>query len=72
MTDYWYEHELQEYFRHVIERDRQLTHRGWFRRHEHRPPKNAWRSRMGKALIRLGRWLEGRERVQLTRTPGEP
>ncbi len=40
--------------------DRQLERWGWFRRPDHLPPAWGWRVRLGKALIRLGRWLEGK------------
>jgi hypothetical protein len=54
MTTFYHEYRLQEQFREVTERDRQLTRWGWFRRNEGRPPKSGWRFRIGEALIRLG------------------
>ena len=71
MTDYFYELSLQEHFRELTARDRQLERCGWFRRNEHRPRKSGWRFRTGEALIRLGCRLQGRGDIQPARMSGE-
>jgi hypothetical protein len=71
MTDYSYEHELQEHFRQLAARDRELTRWGWFRRHEHASRTSGWRFRAGEALIRLGSWLQKRGGARPVRTSGE-
>ena len=72
MTNYFYEHELQEHFRQRVARDLQLTRWGWFRRHEHRPRKSTWQFRAGEALIRLGCWMKKGRGAHLAGTLGEP
>ena len=71
MTTFFHEHRLQEQFRELSARDRQLEHWGWYRRHEHRPQGVGLRFQIGEALIRLGYWLQGRGDAQPARTPGE-
>jgi hypothetical protein len=71
MTTFFHEHGLQEQFRELSARDRQLEHWGWFRRHEHRPQEAGWRFQVGEAMIRLGCWLQGRGGAQPARTSGK-
>jgi len=71
MNDFVADYTLREQFRELAARDRQLTHWGWYRRHEHRSRKRGWRFRMGEALIRLGCWLQNRGPVQAAGTSGE-
>jgi hypothetical protein len=71
MDDHFADYILREQFREVAALDRQLTHWGWFRRHEHRPRKIGWRFRVGDALIRLGCRLQNRGSVQPAGTSGE-
>ncbi len=71
MRDF-YEHTLHEEFRQMAALDRKLERCGWFRRHEHRPPKIGCRFRAGEALIRLGSWMQGQGAARPARTPGEP
>jgi hypothetical protein len=71
MDDFVADYTLREQFRKVAALDRQLTHWGWYRRHEHRPRKSGWRFRIGEALIRLGCWLQERGPVQPAGTSGE-
>jgi len=71
MTTFFHEHRLQEQFRELSARDRQLEHWGWFRRHEHRLRKTGWRFRAGEALIRLGCWLQEQAGVRPARTSAE-
>ena len=71
MTTFYHEHSLQEHFRELRARDRQLEYWGWFRRHEHRPQEVGLRFQLGEALIRLGCWLQGREGALPARTPEE-
>ncbi len=71
MTTFFHEHRLQEQFRELSTRDRQLEHWGWYRRHEYRPQEAGWQFRIGETLIRLGCWLQGRRDAQPARTSGE-
>jgi len=72
MPSYFYEYRVQEQFRELAARDRQLTRWGWFRRNEHRPRKSGWRFRAGETLIRLGCRLQERGGAQPARTAAKP
>jgi len=64
MTILYYEYELLKHMRELEARDRRLEHWGWYRRHETGPLPAEWRLRVGRALIHLGCWLEGREHAE--------
>ena len=70
MSEFYYEFEVRKQFERLAAVDRQLTRWGWFRRHEGRPAERGWRSRAGKALIRLGHRLQDGEAARPTRTLG--
>jgi hypothetical protein len=71
MDNYLADYTVREQFREMAALDRQMTRWGWFRRHEHHPRKTGWRFQLGKGLISLGCWLQGRGGAQPAQTSGK-
>jgi hypothetical protein len=72
MTSFFTEYEVGERLRELEALDRRLERWGWFWRHENRPPDTGWRFRMGEALIRLGRRLQGSRGAEGLAVSGKP
>jgi hypothetical protein len=71
MIDFFYEYVVRTHFRELAVWERQAEHCGWYRRRDNRPPKNGWRFRTGKVLIRVGCWLQGNGDAQAVRSSGK-
>lgn len=59
MTDFFFEWAVREQVRELERVDRMLERWGWFRRGGQASERPGWRFRLGAALVRMGRWLQG-------------
>ena len=71
MTIFFHEYEASRQRRELEALDRKLEHWGWYRRHEGKSLPAGWRLRVGKLLIALGCWVQGRGHAEAIGASGK-